>query len=553
MKFKNGFVEMALEDNKIAQIGRASLNEIEIGLRDADYDIYTAKSVSFPGRVGGPNKIEAGVLLDPNKIILFGGKGIANLDVVMWPHKVAFDAVALGKLTQELERARAQTAESAKARAETIYRSAIEIYERCRAVLLSLKGINSAALSSKNPPDSELIKEVASLGEAVKDLRVAVFQAAYDLLNGEGRILGELEGMPAPNEQEAREALKLAITAIRVAYWFRKNVEWGNLVSGYSDLIPFDTTDLEIFFLAGLLENSGMWGGQDLAGHEARSAQVVRLLRTHGCDLPEGLEDLILHHSYIWASRFVYRSECIVQSESTEEIITHSFHQRDVLGQERRILDELDPHTSAKARPAESGVDAQTFVERLANKFMASALILSLTESFINEVVIGRPELLALDRLIAVLEMPSDYNLVFHRQKQLPMMAYALAAIANAFNILPVGAWVEFRNSSEKKSVKNNKEYGLAGGLALIIQAKNEDPYSPYLCLIAHPADDAWLKAESRRLIALGQTLEGKIYRGERRLTVAVVRWDIFSKFLADAVNKIPAYREELRNKRRPV
>ena len=548
------------ESNIVITAGLATLRQVSTGLKEKSGEIRIARPVLVPGVQSGAVWMQKHIVLDAAKVRQLTEHGINELDVIFLPRDKF--TVAMAELAvRELDRKRELEQQTAEAKAMTIHQCAVTICERCLVLFWSLNGrnITDIALVRQNA-DPEIMRAVASLGEAMRELQPAVLQAVNDLLNGEGRILASLQGILPPSRAEAKAALDLAIASVRVAYWFNKIVERGALASNYKDLTPFETADLEVFFLAGLLANSGAWAGQGEHKHEVKSVHVIRLLRANGCNLPESLDELVLRHgSHNWRGRYVYESELALTGLTDEregEIGTVSFMQRDREGEEFSIQEELKPLIGMMGelsvlqglRPAA----ARIFVRRLANKFVAGTLILALTEKFKHQIAeAGLTEIDALMEVILGLTVSSDYNLILHKENNLPMMAYVLAAIANAFNILPVGALVEFRDENihgqtAKKMLK------LDGGLAVVVCAKDAgDGYSPYLLLIASKFGGPWLSQKDRKIIPLGGQLYEKIYRGERRLVVGIINPDIFSRFFLQNVEDIPKYRAVLKRKER--
>jgi len=558
MEFKESVSTTVAEGGFNIMAGLATLRQIADGLRAGQGEIRTARPVSLPGGQSGAVWIQKHIVLDASKIEQLTERGIGGLDVLFLPWE-KFDPILAEVAVQQLDRQRELDLQTAEAMAMTIHQCAVKICERCLVLFWSLKGrdISEISLIRQNA-DPEIVKAVASLGEAMRELEPAVLQAVKDLLNGEGRVLATLKGIQPPSEAEAREALDLAISSVRAAYWFKKIVERGGLVSSYEDLAPFNASDLEVFFLAGLLANIGAWAGQGQDKHEIRSVQVIRLLREHGCNLPEGLKELVLHHDcFDWKGQYVYRTELVLDmglADSREgEVSKVSFLQRDRPDEEVSIQKELEPFAGMMVQLAVlkdlPSANTQVFVRRLENKFVAEALILALTEKFRLEVEAGQTEVVVLSELVSGLMASSGYNLILHKKCNLPMMAYALAALANAFNILPVGALVEFKDEHvQGRSAKEMLK--LDGGLAVVISSKDSgDANSPYLLLIASKSGGLWLGPKDRKLVPLGNQLYEKIYRGERRLVVGIIDGNTFSRFFSQNVEAIPRYRAGLKRK----
>ncbi|MBI2052076.1 MAG: hypothetical protein HYT38_00145 [Candidatus Sungbacteria bacterium] len=532
--------------------GLATLRQIAAGLRAGQGEIRTARPVFLPGGQSGAALIQKYIVLDTVKIEQLTMHGISELDAIFLPWD-RFDPAASDAAVQQLDRKRELDSQTVEARAMTIHQCAVKICERCLVLFWSLSGrdISEISLIRRNA-DPKILRAVASLGEAMRELEPAVLQAVEDLLNGEGRVLAALEGIHPPNETEAKEALDLALACVHTAFWFKKITERDALVLGYEDLTPFSAADLEMFFLVGLLANSGAWAGQGQDKHELRSVQVIRLLREHGCSLPDGLEKLALCHSLVeWKGRYVYETELVLNiglADSREgEVSTVSFLQRDRIDEEISIQKELEPFAGMMGRLAVlkdfPAANTQVFVRRLENKFVAETLILALTEKFMFAVGAGQAEAVALSDLVLGLTVSSDYNLVLHKKRNLPMMAYALAALANAFNILPVGALVEFKDEGvQRRSTK--KVLQLDGGLAVVVSPKNtNDSDSPYLLLIASNLGEVWLRPKDRKLVPLGNQLHERIYRGERRLVVGIISRAVFSQFFSKITDDIPRCR----------
>ena len=547
------------ESGVIITAGRATLRQVSMGLKEGRGEIRIARPVLVPGVQSGAVWMQKHIILDAAKIKQLTEHGINELDVIFLPwDKFTAD---LGDLAaRELDRKRELDSKTAEAMALTVHQCAVKMCERCLVLFYSLEGRDITNIPLiRQQADPKIVRAVASLGEAMHELQPAVLQAIDDLLNGEGRVLAALAGIKPPSQAEAREALDLAIASVRVAYWFKKIVERGTLLDwGYEDIAPFEAADLEVFFLAGLLENSGAWAGQGQEKHEIRSVHVIKLLRAHGCSLPDTLEELVLRHgSCDWKGQYVYQSELVMATglaDSREgEVSTVSFLQRDRQDEELSIQEELKPFAQMigeslmlRGLPA---VTTQIFVRQLPNKFTAGVLILALTEKFKSQTEAGQTEITALAELVLGLAVSPGYNLVLHKKGNLPMMAYVLAAIANAFNVLPVGALVEFKDENvQGRSAKEMLK--LDGGLAVVVSAKDaSDMYSPYLLLIAAKSDRLLLRSKDRKIIPLGSQLYEKIYRGERRLVVGIVSRDIFSQFFSQNAEDVPRYREGLRRK----
>ncbi|MFY9493400.1 MAG: hypothetical protein WAP55_02915 [Minisyncoccia bacterium] len=560
MEFKESIAVTIAEGESgvIITAGRATLRQVSMGLKEGSGEIRTARPVLLPGGHSDAVWIQKHVVVDAAKIEQLTKIGISELDVILM-HPDEFRPVDADAAVRQLDRKRELEQQTAEAMAMTIHQCAVKICERCLVLFYSLEGRDITNIPLiRQQADSKIVRAVASLGEAMRELQPPVIQAINDLLNGEGRVLAALQGIHPARQAEAREALDLAIASVRVAYWFKKIVERGTLLDwGYEDIAPFEAADLEVFFLAGLLKDSGAWAGQGQEKHEIRSVHVIKLLRAHGCNLPDTLEELVLRHgSYDWKGQYVYQSELVMATglaDSREgEVSIVSFLQRDRKDEELSIQEELKPFARMigessilRGLPA---VTTQIFVRQLPNKFTAGVLILALTEKFKSQTEAGQTEITALAELVLGLAVSPGYNLVLHKKGNLPMMAYVLAAIANAFNVLPVGALVEFKDENvHGRSVKEMLK--LDGGLAVVVYAKDaSDPYSPYLLLIAAKSG-MLLRSKDRKIIPLGSQLYEKIYRGERRLVVGIVSRDIFLQFFSQNVEDVPRYREGLRRK----
>lgn len=529
MKFKDGnAVSLGVGRGAKAFIGRAVLSEVERGLKSPEYSIRTVYDVEFPDS-HLLNKINAGVVLDEAKVVACFNHRVGELDILLWPKNILFDDAEVDKLVKEYERRKKAANDPTLQYVQAVRWTALQIYYRCLDLVASVNGKTILP----DQIDSEILKAVASLGEAITEISEPILQAIGDLVNGKGELFQALEETPEeirpPDEAEAKETLGLALWTTKAAYWFNKIVKSGALCVGYSDVKPFSEKQMSGFFLAAFLGNI-KWGGK-YEDHEIIGAHIVGVLRNHGYDLPEGLEDLVLHHHHFWSERYTYKVEIsalVNPAPSVEEDnrVSHiEFRPAESLGWEKTIKAEVEAYgkffVGWSSVVGNNNPEPVVEVKILANDFVASILILSLTEKYRTDIKSGRLDNSILSDIVSWLNMCAGYSLVINRQRNLPMMAYVIAALANAFKRLLPGCLVELKDHSAGSS-PSQKTMGLNGSLAVVtLPAVEDDKTSPHLVLAVK--EEIWLPLADQKIICLGRNPDHSIYREDRRLVVGVI------------------------------
>ncbi|MEK9174542.1 MAG: hypothetical protein AAB725_01060, partial [Patescibacteria group bacterium] len=326
----------------LVKAGQADLEQILAGIRAMpDHLFLVAKEINFPqSRIALP-KVQRLSVITPKHLEVFERHGITELQIIIIHQSCPLDAEVLESITGEVD----QHQEEAKEKAVEVHRCAIDVYRYCILLLANLKGLPF----DTKIIDPSLLKEVASLGSAITRLREVVRHTLLDLINGRGRVLAALLEVEPPSEADARAAIRLMLDAISCGFWLGRLAENGVLEATYPELHRLSLEDLEVLGLAGLFGNSGAWGDQGQDGHEVRSLHMVKILREHGCALPQGLEELIWHHPHSdWRRHFIYQVSLILGERLEEdnrenEVGTVTFLGRDSKDAESEIKAELKP------------------------------------------------------------------------------------------------------------------------------------------------------------------------------------------------------------------
>ena len=444
-------------------VGRASLAELAKYFSKPaaarPFEIYMAEKIYRPEddqRTGVP-LIEAGVLVTPDKAVKYQEQFTA-LDIVLCQNGTEFNDRILERAISAIQEERAKQTRTAQEKAEQISKDALEAYKLLKQILDSLTGVESPI--KERMLDPRVMGSLRMLNGVITRVYGAIHEAAEDLLDGKGRIIASLRGIHPPSDKEAEIALKTATSAMMCGYNMRL----------------FDTSGLAKLFLAGLLLNCFNWGGRKVpSGHEENSAGIVEAMREQGCDLPEGLEDLVrVHSNRELVGRNVY--EVVLNAESThtdesETGIGKTFLvDRDRAGLESRITQEHNRSLgfgTGVSNLAGAGIKNLRLEVRMLNEAgHAAVIILALVEEFYERTDGERPEPphAVMESMLSrtgysVLDGSEQVHDVSHT-----MFAKVLIALANTFRILFVGMMVEITDTGiVHKAIRQQVGVGCRG------------------------------------------------------------------------------------------
>lgn len=510
-------------------VGTARLDQIAQGIKTSmDHIFLAGKEVRFrESPKGTPSQIAALSEITLEKLEIFRRYAIKELVVIVMHKNCPQNLDVVFTMLDEVNK----HMEEVQKRADEILKSAMDVYKCCCLLFTSLKGLPPNA----NVFDKGLIREIALLGSAITSLQKIVRHAISDLINGTGRILGTLLNMVdalPPSDEDARAALRSLLDAASVSFWFNKIVEKSALEEIYPNFEPLSLEEMEAVAIAGLLKKSGSWGSQGNEGCEIRNLTVVKLLREQGCQLPTGLEELVLYHNRSdWHRRFIYRVKQIIgekleEGDKEKEIGTEVFFGRDYALAEEEIKTEQNPFSDLSGGVpvllGQKPVQSKLEIEMLDPKFVAQILILALSEEFRKA---GN-----LENLSGKIVESTEYDPRIHKYKHSSMYAYVLAAICNAFRLLPLGAMVIFVDS--KIQSRELQEY-LSDVLAVVIKTLDEkDHHSPCLIKLSGRNGDKYIR--------LGHAHnDHRVYR-DRALVISVLSQRTFGRFFDRALGEMP-------------
>lgn len=459
-------VVVSSSQNAPIAVGKASLSEIvkyfSKPVAARSFEIRTAEKVFRPDddqRTGVIPLIEAGVLVTAEKAMQYQEQFTA-LDIVLCPIGTEFSNGILERAVSAIKEERANQARSAEGKAEQINKDALETYKLLKQVLDSMTGVVTAANIKERMLDQRVIAAMRPLNGVITKVYGAIHEAAEDLLDGEGRIIASLHGIRPPDDKEAAIALKSATSA---------------LMGGYN-MHLFDVAGLAKLFLAGLLLNCFTWGGRKVpSGHEESGAGIIEAMREQGCDLPEGLEDLVrVHSNRDLIGPYVYEVSLNAESTHTDEAETGIgktfLVDRDRAGLEPRIKQEHNRSLgfgTGVSNLAGAGIKILRLEVRMLNKAEhAAVIILALVEEFYERTEGESPEPphAVMESMLSrtgysVLDGSEQVHDVSHT-----MFAKVLIALANTFRILFVGMMVEITDTGiVHKAIRQQVGVGCRG------------------------------------------------------------------------------------------
>lgn len=400
-------------------IGRLSLNEIESLLGE------TPKNLLFVGEVVRNPKSEAiplvqkGVEIEPSKLAIFRSHGITNLVVVLVNESFRGDRI-LNSLKIEAIRKWEENEDvrvEAKKKAEVLQATAITIYRQAVEFCAQFSDIEFT--NPKELEDKEMVGKIVALGTALENFAPAVKEAFYDLANGNGSILREIDELPKPTEEEMKRAIQFSFDVLRHMDSFNKLYRRERQAFRYLEPLEFEHNEVVRMFLAAMFSDSAFWGGWHGNNHEVRSAAIFSILRKYKETLPEGVEELILRHNRIdWMNHYHF--------ERNED------------------------------RPSD--------VERVNVHLMRSSLILAVSEDFSEKLAKNLNKKIAAEEIAArYTNGPTLYEPSRHVNFGLPLYSYVLAALFNAHSVFPAGTILEF----DRRDLGGDKKVRIPIGLKL--------------------------------------------------------------------------------------
>ncbi len=383
-------------------IGRLSLEEIG-RLFDKESSekslVFVAEKVNNPKNNAIP-LIQEGVELDTSKLAIFRNHGIHSLVVILVEESLRNDrnlntlkiaAIRKWKDNEDVRVEAKKKAEVLQATAVAIYRAAVEFCAQFSDV-----GFTDPA----EIEDKVMVEKVVALGTAIEDFGPAVMEAFYDLENGNGSILREIDELSKPTEDEARESTQFSFDVLRVINSFNRLYKREHSAFVYDVSLKFEHTEVVRMFLAAFFMPSAFWGGWQGENHELRSAAIFATIRKYKDTLPEGVEILILNHSRIdWINHYAY----------------------------------------------ERNEDDPSVIEKVDVSLMRSALVLAITEDFSGKVSKGISKRIVAEEIATrYYDGPTLYEPHRHVNMGLPLYSYVLTALFNAHSVFPAGTILEF-------------------------------------------------------------------------------------------------------------
>lgn len=435
-----------------AFVGRLTIAEIEKIL--SRFQPFVLTPILYWDDPSKNPKVQAGAAITSALLKACAEYHETSLDVVMLP--LGTDRVSDEFVEAAVKALAEKKSQKRKAAAVVFSQQALEVCRRLKKIGEAMRGVDTESLTSS------IVRQVVSLGPLINSLWKSLIKASESLLAGDSESFFQtLRELVKPEEKDVEESISLAIDCIRAANALNQ-----------MGVAKFEVEDLAKEFLAGLLANAGLWGGNPGEDHARRGAEIVRVLMNRGrCIVPDDLPSLIRHHGYKWTRRYVFESSVMLTLSQTgkegETVLQYtSYDHRDEPDAEQIIAEENYPKAQIASSSGQAVKDLKIKVRCLSDQHILEVLIVTVCEEYRQLTSRGKTPAEIFKIFSERIKFPSNplYNPASDLYHKMSPYSYVLAAKANDLKILPERALVLFCCSTRGRSAK---QFGLDGGVAV--------------------------------------------------------------------------------------